>query len=80
MTSTPPEGATAPVTKPTNKHGLTGCPPCRGDRTPLFWSKAGMTYRLCDRHLDDARAERRLRARFDRIRKQTFTMVRMDER
>jgi len=39
------------------------CPVCRDKsyrrRPAIFWSKAGQTYRLCDKHKAEARAYRR---------------------
>jgi len=40
-------------------HAASTCPCCRGQRTPIFWSKAGMTSRLCEAHKQEARAYRR---------------------
>jgi hypothetical protein len=58
----------------------TDCPVCNGsDRPPLWWSKAGMTYRLCEPHKEAARSQRRLRYEFDQIRRKAFTLVQMDE-
>lgn len=36
------------------------CPVCAGStRGPLFWSKAGLTYQLCDECKTEAREQRR---------------------
>lgn len=57
------------------------CPVCAGsERDALWWSKAGMTSKLCDAHREAARSTRRLQYEFKRIRRLTFRGVRMDER